>query len=75
MGTDVAWADPDAFVAVTATRSVLPTSTCCSGNVCAVAPLIVEQLLPFWSQRLHAYAKLVGVLLHVPFAAVSVEPG
>jgi hypothetical protein len=56
VGTDVACADPEAFVAVTATRNVLPTSTCWSWKVWAAAPLIGEQLLPFWSQRLHAYA-------------------
>jgi len=40
---------------MTVTRRVLPTSTCLSTYVSADAPLIAEQLLPFWSQRPQVY--------------------
>jgi hypothetical protein len=54
VGTEVASVPPSAFVAVTVTRRVVPTSTFLSTNVPAVAPLILEQLPPSWSQRLQA---------------------
>jgi hypothetical protein len=53
VGTDVAFADPSLFVAVTRTRSVLPTSTRRSRYVLAVAELILEHAPPFVSQRSH----------------------
>ena len=74
VGTDVVDVEPALFVAVTLTRSVAPASTCCSLYVVAVAPLIAAQLLPFWSQRLHAYVYPVGLPLHDPFVVVRVEP-
>jgi hypothetical protein len=45
-GADVDVLDPAVFVAVTRTRSVLPTSTDFSVYVLFVAPLIDEQLPP-----------------------------
>src|SRR6059036_2692889 len=53
VGTEVAVVEPALFVAVTATRSVVPASTCLSWYVCAVAPPIAAQLPPVESQRLH----------------------
>jgi len=55
VGTDVELVEPALFVAVTATRNVVPTSACVSTYVCAVAPPIAAQLAPVASQRLHAY--------------------
>jgi hypothetical protein len=53
VGTEVAWAEPSLFRAVTRERIVLPTSTRLSKYVLSVAPPIVEQLPPFSSQRRH----------------------
>ena len=47
VGTDVEVAEPALFVAVSRTRSVLPTSTCFSAYVEPVAPEMLEQLAPF----------------------------
>jgi hypothetical protein len=66
--------EPFAFVAVTETRSVRPASAWVSVYVLPDAPLIVAQLLPSASQRLHENATLVGFPLHVPWLAVSVDP-
>jgi len=52
----VADAEPAVFVAVTATRSALPTSVVPSTYVAAVAPAIVAQFAPALSQRRHWYA-------------------
>src|SRR6476659_8981645 len=61
LGTDVDDAEPSAFLAVTRTRIVLPTSTVLRTYVLSVAPLIDEQLPPFESQRRHWYAKVISV--------------
>ena len=45
--------DPFAFVAVTTTRIVFPTSAATSVYVLAVAPLIAAQFAPALSQRCH----------------------
>jgi hypothetical protein len=42
-GAEVAWADPSAFVAVTVTWSVSPTSSCVALYVALAAPEIAEQ--------------------------------
>jgi hypothetical protein len=52
---DVAEPGPSGFVAVTVTRSVLPTSADCTLYVCAVAPAIGAHALPLESQRCHWY--------------------
>jgi hypothetical protein len=74
VGAEVALMEPSAFFAVTVARSVWPTSADCAVYVFAVAPPIAVQLSPFLSQLLHAYAKLVGLPVHVPSEAVSVDP-
>src|SRR5579885_2055553 len=74
VGTDVEVAEPALFVAFSRTRSVFPTSTCFSAYVEPVAPEMLEQLPPFWSQRRHWNDVEVGLLLHVPPCAVSVLP-
>jgi hypothetical protein len=66
-GVDVAAVEPPALVAVTAQRSCVPTAWEIT-SVVAVAPAIG---VPF---AVHAYANEVGLLDHVPFAHVSVEP-
>src|SRR4051794_41405429 len=64
---------PPAFVAVTTTRTVLPTSTGTRSYVAAVAPVMSAQLAPAASQRCHWCAKeIAGVPVHVPSPAVSV---
>ena len=74
VGTDVDWAAPSAFRAVTRERIVLSTSTFFSTYVFSVAPPIVAQLPPSLSQRRHWYVNVVGVPLHVPLLVVSVLP-
>src|ERR687884_2385544 len=68
-------AEPAAFVAVTATRNVEPTSPDTSWYVAPVAPATSEQFAPAESHRRHwkAYV-MVGVPVHVPVEAVSVWP-
>src|SRR5437763_304903 len=69
----VAGPEPLEFVAVTVTRIVLSTSACWTAYVCAVAPLIAAQLLPWPSQRCHWYENVGVVSLdQVPLLAVSV---
>jgi hypothetical protein len=53
VGTDVAWFEPSAFLAVTRERIVLSTSGFFSTYVFSVAPPIFEQLPPSLSQRRH----------------------
>jgi hypothetical protein len=74
VGTDVELSDPSALVAVTTTRSVFSRSTGLSTYSLLVAPLIDEQLPPFWSQRRHWYANAVGLFVHRPTFATSVTP-
>jgi hypothetical protein len=75
VGTEVADADPAELCAVTCTRSVFAASTDLRTYVLSVAPPMSAQLPPFWSQRLHWYANVIGWLpLHVPAFAVSVCP-
>jgi hypothetical protein len=52
----VAELDPAPFVAVTVTRSVLPTSAAPRPYCAPEAPLTAEQFAPALSQRFHAYA-------------------
>src|SRR4051794_13126956 len=59
---------PALFDAVTATRSVLPTSAEATAYVLAFARAIAEQLFPAESQRRHSYANDVAPL-HVPSVA------
>ena len=48
VGPEVAWLEPDGFVAVTVTSSVEPTSEACAVYVDEVAPEIAgPQLAPF----------------------------
>jgi hypothetical protein len=73
VGTEVAFVEPSRLVAVTRTRSVLPTSTPLSVYVLLVAPLIAEQLPPLRSQRRHEKANVIGCgPVHLPSLAVSV---
>ena len=53
VGTDVAERVPSEFLALTVTRSVLPTSTAFSVYVLDVAPPMLEQLPPSVSHLLH----------------------
>src|SRR5689334_10685502 len=53
VGTEVDAVEPSAFFAVTRERMVFPTSTLLSVYVFSVAPLMLEQLPPFVSQRRH----------------------
>jgi hypothetical protein len=66
--------EPEPFFAVTVKRNVMPASACPTVYVLPVAPLIAAQPSPFASQRLQAYATLVGLPLQVPSLAVNVEP-
>jgi hypothetical protein len=72
VGSDVAVALPSVFDAVTATRSVLPTSVLPGEYVCFVAPVMSPQTLPSEEQRRHWYAKAAGVFVQVPFDPVRV---
>src|SRR5690348_14958492 len=74
VGAETYVVEPAVFVATTATRRVLPAAACANLCVELVAPLIVAQLLPCASQRIHAKAYDVGLPLHVPWLAVTVEP-
>jgi hypothetical protein len=62
------------LAAVTATRSVEPTSASDATYVCAVPPSGAWQFAPEGSQRSHWYAKLVGLFVQTPFATASVAP-
>jgi hypothetical protein len=53
---DTAVVDPPAFVALTATRSVNPTSPLATAYDAAVAPLMLAHAPPALSQRRHWYA-------------------
>src|SRR5438034_11412707 len=75
VGSLAAGADwPAAFDAVTATRSVLPTSASPMAYVAAVAPAIAVQLPPPAPQRFHASAYAVAAPVQLPVLAVSVCP-
>src|SRR5262245_15694228 len=75
VGADVAVSLAMAFVAVTRTRSVLPTSACLATYVFAVAPAIDEQLPPAELQLRHWYVNEIGCVPdHVPGSAVCVAP-
>ena len=64
-----------AFVAVTRTRNVLPTSACLATNVLPVAPPIAEQPPPLELQLRHWYVNEIGCVPdHVPGSAVCVAP-
>ena len=53
VGADVAAAEPPRCVAVTVTRSVLPTSAGLAMYVAAVAPSMSTQFAPLASHRRH----------------------
>ncbi len=78
--TTAVWSDwaldePSAFVAVSSTRSVEPTSPGATTWVCPVSPAIAAQPAPTASQRSHASAKPIGgVPVQEPETAVSVSP-
>ena len=59
---------------VTRTRMVRPASVVVNRCVLAVAPAMFAQAAPLALQRCHWYWNAVGLLLHVPFCAVSVSP-
>src|SRR5437867_4295827 len=66
---------PDAFVAVTATRTVCPTSPAASTYVCPVPDEASGwQVAPELSQRCHWYAYEVGEPDQVPVVADKVCP-
>jgi hypothetical protein len=72
---DVADVDPAAFTAVTATRSVEPTSAVVARYVEATAPETFAHALPAVSQRRHWYEYVMGSRpVHDPAVAVSVCP-
>jgi hypothetical protein len=67
--------DPAELVAVTATRSVEPTSALAATYVCAVAPGRSLQLPPLAPQRRHWNAYVMGcVPLQLPVVALSDRP-
>ena len=79
VGFDATVVDPSELDAVTRTRIRLPTSRFPRTWLCVVAPAIVVQSEPSGfppdvGQRTHWYLKDVGLLLHVPAVAVSVDP-
>jgi hypothetical protein len=68
-------AKPFAFVAVTTTRSVLPTSSEVGEYVSLFASVMLWQRAPVASQRTHWYAYVIGAApFHVPLLAVSALP-
>ncbi len=75
VGFDVAEAFPAAFVAVTTTFSVLPTSADATTRDEAVAPAMFVQPVPAVVQRRQRKAYVIGAVpLHVPLVAVRVLP-
>jgi len=75
LGTDVADEAPRLFLAVTRTRSVVPSSADVSLYVFSVAPLMVAQLPPVRSQRRQTYVNAIGCApTQTPAFAVSVCP-
>ena len=73
VGSDSATGEgPAPFVAVTATRSVRPTSPVTGAYVGSVAAAIGLQLEP--EQDCHWYAYELGLPLHAPALALSVWP-
>jgi hypothetical protein len=64
-------AEPDAFVAVTAERKVLPTSASLRTYVVATAPLMLLQLPPLLLQRCHWYAYSVMSPFQLPLVLAS----
>jgi hypothetical protein len=74
VGCDGAVALPSALIAVTSTLSACPTSPGTVLYVRSSAPAMSPHALPSIAHRCHWYANDVGLLLHVPFEAVSVDP-
>jgi hypothetical protein len=74
VASDWTEADPPAFVAVTTTRIVSPTSSARSGNVPAVAHQTTTQLPPPWSHRAHSYAYELGSPIHSPVETARLPP-
>ena len=70
-----AWPAPVAFVAVTRTRSLRPTSPDVIWKLLAVAPPMSVQSASFWASQLrHWYVKAIGgVPDQVPGSAVTVS--
>jgi hypothetical protein len=76
---DAAVVEPSALEAVTRTRRVEPASAAAMMYAWVVAPPMTAQSEPSGSppdagQRTHWNANPVGLSLHVPWVAVSVEP-
>jgi hypothetical protein len=71
---ETAVAEPPLFDAVTAARSVDPTSPLPSAYEADDAPLTFEHAPPLLSQRRHWYAYEVGEPLQLPTETVSVWP-
>ena len=74
VGADVADALPSAFVAVTTTRSVWPTSPDVGVYVLLVPAVMSPQPLPSDPHRCHWYANDVGVFDQLPSEAVCGDP-
>ena len=74
VGSETAVVVPAALLAVTATRTVEPTSAPPSVYVAAVAPGTSTQVAPAESQRCHWNAKEVGAPVQLPVLPVSVWP-
>src|SRR5215208_4010632 len=74
VGCDAAVARPSALTAVTSTVSACPTSPCTGLYVFSVAPAMSPHAVPSIVHRCHLYSNDVGLLLQVPFPAVSVWP-
>jgi hypothetical protein len=55
VAAELAVLEPKVFEPVTATRTVVPESPAPSTYVCDVAPAILVQLAPVWSQLRHWY--------------------
>lgn len=74
VAAEVALALPAAFVAVTLTRIVDPTSALVKMYFGAVAPEMTLQALPLVLHRCHSRAKLVGLRVQPPTVEVKVCP-
>src|SRR5919197_552947 len=74
VGAETAVASPLAFVAVTETRSLWPTSAARTPYVRPVAPFTSTQPVPPVLQRFHWNANERAPPVHVPGSAVSSSP-
>src|SRR5207244_7930903 len=75
VGTVVAEVEPNWFLARTRTRIACPTSAEVRRNDAFVPPATFPQAPPYWSQRSHWKANVIGVgPVQLPGLAVSVCP-